>query len=109
MDQGAVNTPFAEVNSYKAAGGSNASLLSHKLTIAADNIVKGKTYTFKFRAVNAVGKSAFSEVIRVGLGIQVLPPSTLSADLDKAGPTFLKLVWAKVVDADIPTLGYTLE
>jgi hypothetical protein len=29
MDQGVVNTDFAEVDSYKTAGGSNASLLTH--------------------------------------------------------------------------------
>jgi hypothetical protein len=79
------------------------------LTIATDGIVTGKIYTFKFRAVNSVGKSLFSEVIRIGLGVKVLAPSTLSGDLEKAGPTFLKLDWTKVVDADIPTLGYTLE
>lgn len=67
--------------SYKTAGGSNASLLAHTLTVAADSIVKGKIYTFKFRAVNSVGKSLFSDVIRVGLGVKILAPSTLSGDL----------------------------
>ena len=50
MDQGEANTEFSEVTSYSNLGGSTASLLTHTLSVAADNLVTGKIYTFKFRA-----------------------------------------------------------
>lgn len=91
------------------AGGNSASLLSYTLTPQADGIVNGKIYSFKFRAANVVGYSPFSVLTRVGFGERVLSPSTLGADLEQAGASFVTLVWSEVADADLPTLGYSVE
>lgn len=46
---------------------------------------------------------------RVGFGARVLSPATLDTDLQQAGPNYLTLVWSMVADADLPTLGYSLQ
>lgn len=66
-------------------------------------------YSFKFRASNVVGYSPFSVYTRVGFGARVLSPATLDTDLQQAGPNYLTLVWSMVADADLPTLGYSLQ
>ena len=104
-----MNTAFAKVNGYSTAGGNTASLLSYTLTNLVDGIVIGKVYSFKFRAANVVGYSPFSVLTRVGFGQRVSSPSTLGADLEQAGANYVTLVWSEVADADLPTLGYSLE
>ena len=89
MDQGELNSPFTEVTSYTNNGGANALLLIHTLTVAQNSLVTGKIYTFKFRAANSVGFSAFSEYTRIGLGKQNEPPQNLSSDVTQNGPTYV--------------------
>lgn len=61
MDEGEINTTFAEVTSYSDFGGINL-LLSHELTAATDGLITNtkRVYSFKFRASNSVGDSEFS-------------------------------------------------
>lgn len=66
-------------------------------------------YSFKFRARNLIGWSDFSELLRVGVGNQVLPPSQLTGDIYQATATTLTLNWSIVQDADLVTNGYWLE
>jgi len=33
----------------------------------------------------------------------------MGADLEQAGASFFALVWSEVADADLPTLGYSVE
>jgi len=109
IDGGEVNTPFTEVTSYTSAGGSNASLLIHTLTVAQNALITGKIYTFKFRASNSVGYSSFSKLTRIGLGMQSGAPLNLASDLTLNGPTYVQLNWDEVPDSDLPTLGYQVE
>ena len=39
--------------------------MTHTLTYAVDGIITGKVYTFRFKAVNEKGSSAFSEYISI--------------------------------------------
>lgn len=62
-----LNTNFAKVDSYAAAGGDSASLLVWSLTVSEDLLVEGRIYSFKFRSSNTVGFSQFTELLRVSL------------------------------------------
>ena len=108
MDQGDLNTPFSKVTSYGNAGGQSASILTHTLTHLNDGLIIGKIYTFKFRSENSVGYSDFSLLTRVGFGKRVIAP-LLSYDVEQAAATHLTLTWSKVPDAELITLGYSLE
>ena len=91
MDTGVINSAFANVGSY--TGGT----LSHTVNDITDTLTAGNIYSFKFRALNAINYSEFSEfseVLRVGLGAQVLAPATISADLTKTGPNYVAITWS---------------
>jgi hypothetical protein len=67
-NEGTLNSAFQKVQTYADAGGDNASLLTHSLTVADDSLIVGRHYTFKFRSRNTVGWSVFTDFTRVGLG-----------------------------------------
>ena len=77
MDQGTLNSPFSKVESYAAAGGNDASLLTHTIEATEDNLVEGNIYSFKMRSINAVGYSQFTKLLRVALADQVETPQNL--------------------------------
>jgi hypothetical protein len=70
-DDGTTNSEFIKVQTFADAGGDQANLLEHSLTVADDGLVEGLIYTFKFRAANSVGWSDFTDFLRVGLADQV--------------------------------------
>lgn len=81
----------------------------HTLTVADDSIVPGRIYTFKFRSSNTVGWSDYTQLLRVGLGDQVLAPANLMSNLTLATATSLVLEWDEVADDELITDGYSLE
>ena len=101
-DQGSLNSVFAAVSSY--TGGSLSITL-----YTSDGLTLGNLYSFQFRARNLIGYSDFSEITRVGFGAQILPPSNVQTDLTKTGPNYITINWSIVQDADLPTLGYSVE
>lgn len=102
-DSGSLNTAFSSVGTYDQTS------LTHSMTVSADSLTAGKIYTFRFRAVNDVGNSEYSEYLRVGLGNQVGQPQNLAADLSATGPNYITLEWDPVADADLDTLGYIVQ
>jgi hypothetical protein len=74
IDGGEPNTPFVKVQTYSDADGETANSLQHTLTDTDDSLTAAKIYSFKFRSMNAVGWSEFSDLLRVGLADQVLAP-----------------------------------
>jgi len=102
-DQGDLNTVFTPVASYTGSG------LTHTLSVPGDLPTVGKIYSFKFRAGNAIGYSEFSDLLRVGLDDTVLAPASLTANVAATGPNYISIQWSAVPDANLPTLGYTVE
>jgi hypothetical protein len=109
IDQGTINSAFSKVESYGLVGGDDASLLLSTIDAVVDSLVEGNVYSFKFRSINAVGVSEFSDLVRVGLADQIQAPQNLQADLELATATSLSMKWDVVEDAQISTEGYILE
>ena len=61
LDQGAINSSFAKLDSYDTTG----FIFTHTATFAVDGITTGRIYSFKFRALNSKGLSEFSEILSV--------------------------------------------
>jgi hypothetical protein len=93
-----VNSEFTKVQTYADAGGDQASLLSHSLTVTNDVLTVGLVYTFKFRSANTVGWSDYTELLRVGLGDIVSSPENLASNFYLATATSLVMIWEEVVD-----------
>jgi len=104
MDAGDLNTAFDVVDTY----GSSLTFTA-LATDASDPMIAGKIYTFRFKATNIIGDSAYSEYLRVGLGDQVAKPTNLAFDESQTGSTYIHLTWDQVADDDLPTLGYILQ
>lgn len=50
--------------------------MTHTLTDATDSLVSGKIYKFKYEAVNAIGNSGYSSIVRFGLCDKPSAPGT---------------------------------
>jgi hypothetical protein len=61
MDQGQQETVYSVVESYDQ----ESLAMTHTVTYAADNIVTGNIYSFRFKAYNSKGYSEYSEILRV--------------------------------------------
>ena len=107
IDGGTENSPFVQVTSYSGS----ISTLTHTLTVAADSLVAGRFYTIKFRSLNPVGYSQFSEVLRVGLGAEPPALTTLAANLDLCTSSSVAMTWT-LIDSSVlqlPVLGYVVQ
>jgi hypothetical protein len=104
-----VNSEFTKVQTYADAGGDQASLLIHSLTVADDDLIEGLIYTFKFRSANTVGWSDNTELLRVGLSDIVAAPENLASNFTLATATTLVMTWDEVADDELITDGYSLE
>ena len=97
MDKGGINTIFDSITSYDKQS-------LEKIVYPTDGLsTVGNIYTFKFRAKNILGYSEFSDVLRVGFGNKILPPSSISADLVHTGPNYITIKWTQVASGDLPT------
>jgi hypothetical protein len=106
VDEGAVNTEFSLVSSYSGS----IATLTHVLTPAGDSLTLGLIYSLKFRSLNPVGYSAFSEVLRVGLGSEPPAITTLRPNIQDCGPSFVAMEWDSVTDAlSLSVLGYVVQ
>jgi hypothetical protein len=103
VDNGFENTQFRNITSYDGQS------LSYLVDESQENMVVGRTYSFKYRTRNLVGYSEYSQVLRVALADQVQAPLNLHADFEQATSTSLTLVWDEVPDGYIVTQGYFLE
>lgn len=96
MDEGSLNTPFSLVQSYQTAGGDQASLLQHTLSVSADSLQPSLVYSFKFRSRNQIGYSPFTDLLRVGLAAQVQAPQNLRANFTMSSGSQLVMEWDDV-------------
>jgi hypothetical protein len=105
-DAGELNTDFTKVSTYSGS----ASSLDHTLEKAADGLTPGKLYGFKFRSKNVVGFSPFSKILRVGFGSEPPAITTLTAVIEKCGPTYVAMKWDRVTTSlSLPVLGYIVQ
>ena len=106
MDEGSVNSEFSRMSSYSGS----IATLTHTLTPASDSLTLGLIYSFKFRSLNPVGYSVFSEVLRVGMGSEPPAITTLTPNIEDCGPSFVAMDWDTVTGAlPLPVLGYIVQ
>jgi len=60
--------------------------------------VSGKIYKFLFRAINAVGNSLDSDIVRFALCDMPLAPLTISKDKSKSSLSSIYVSWTAVAD-----------
>lgn len=100
------NEPTTKVTSYLGA------LLTHELDKTADSLVTGKIYKIKFRAINVLGNSEDSGVVRYALVDKPLMPSAPTVIYASSNETQIAVEWAAIVPSQTPgqeVYGYVLE
>lgn len=78
------------------------------MTNAANGITSGTTYGFKFRAVNAVGESAFSSESRFAAATAPAQPNKPTKSLSESTKESIFIEWDEVAATEIPIQGYKL-
>jgi hypothetical protein len=103
IDQGVENSVFRKVDSYDGQS------LIFTVDATAESLTTGLIYSLKYRSLNRVGFSDYSDVLRVALADRVQAPTNLNFDVQLAASTSLELHWDEVPDSLIVTQGYYLE
>jgi hypothetical protein len=85
------NEPTTKVTSYGGA------LLTHELDKTVDSLVTGKIYKIKFRAINVLGNSEDSAVVRYSLVDQPAMPSAPTVIYASSNETQIAVEWAAFV------------
>lgn len=68
--------------------------MTHTLTYAVDGIITGKVYTFRFKAVNEKGSSAFSEYISIAASKPPQKSSTPQVNYQLSTRKTIFISWA---------------
>lgn len=73
----------------------------------ADNLIRGRSYRFKTRALNQIGFSEFSDIGYIAYGdvpaIPIMPTLVTSTE------TSISVAWQPPALSDLPVLGYVLS
>ena len=105
IDEGIQGTDFSKVNSYDGTS------LQHTLSTdisSGDGIVSGTTYTFRIRAQNVVGYSAYSTEVRYVISSPPDKPNIPTKDYTRSGMTFMYIQWSESLATETPIIGYSL-
>lgn len=105
IDEGTQGTAFSKVESYDGNSG------QHTLStdpLASDNIESGKTYTFRIRARNIVGYSAYSNEIRYVISSPPDKPLAPTKDYDRSTKTSMFIKWSESAATETSIIGYKL-
>ena len=107
MDEGDLNTDF----SLKAIIQASTQNLQKTLTVADDGLEAGKIYSIMVKTQNVIGYSEFSDILRIALGDQPPMVTSLQANLEECGPTFVAMRWTKLDDSalSLGITGYIVE
>ena len=95
-------TGYVQVGTYDGVS------LNKNLNDVLDSLTVGDKYYFKFRAVNAIGYSEFSNEVAFALADLPAQPSTPFKVDSESTPTSISVHWNSVADTDIVTSGYRL-
>ncbi len=104
IDQGSPTSSFTKMGSYSYA--------THGMSFVVDrdenSLTPGLIYRFIFRSKNAIGYSAFSDNLRIGLG--ALPPQAGIVSRASSGnsPSSIGLQWSPLVSTVLPIIEYRL-
>jgi len=72
-----------------------------------DNLVRGRSYRFKTRALNVIGYSEFSDIGYIAYGdVPVIPPAPTLVTSTKSS---IAVKWLPPTASDLPVLGYILS
>jgi hypothetical protein len=89
IDQGEQESAFQTVSSY-----SQESLaMQHTVTYASDNIITGKVYTLRFKAMNSKGYSEYSENLSVAVTSPPSKAATPVVDYEHSSRTSIYVSW----------------
>lgn len=84
------NDPATLVSTY------TTNSLTHTLTTAADALTTGLIYKFKFRAINSIGNSEYSDTARYALVATPTAPSAPTNLVAQTSETQIGFEWAQV-------------
>jgi hypothetical protein len=90
------NEPTTKLVTYLGAA------LTHELDKNFDPIVTGKIYKIKFRAINILGNSEDSGVVRYALVDQPVLPSAPTVIYSSSNETQIAVEWAAFVSTQAP-------
>ena len=105
MDLGTSSSAFSAVTTYTSGS------LSHTLTDLGDGLVTGLTYSFRFKATNAIGDSEYSTVITVSANDPPGTPTAITQDMTLSTETSINVYWDSIADGAAPggtITGYIL-
>jgi hypothetical protein len=83
--------------------------LTHTLTTAADSVVTGTIYRFRFRAVNAIGNSEYSDTVRYAVVDPPAAPALPTVMQAQTSTSQIAFEWAKVVPVAGQETGQTIH
>jgi hypothetical protein len=76
--------------------------MTHTVTTAANGIVAGSIYTFKYRAINVVGASPFSDETRIAAASPPAKPAAPTRALILQGKNQITVLWSQSANTEIP-------
>lgn len=76
--------------------------LTHTLTTAADSLVAGTVYYFRWHAINAIGTSDASETLAVAASDPPAQPSAPTINYTYSTKTMAYIQWSEVADGTSP-------
>lgn len=120
IDQGVSSASLVSsaVSSFSAVSGYD--FLTHGFSFTVDGATLGLTsgdlYRFRWRAVNFMGHSAWSDTIRIGLGAPPVAPASsptrlvdpADAAITRNSRTSIGVVWPEVTGGVLPVIEYVL-
>jgi hypothetical protein len=75
--------------------------MTHTVTTAANSIVPGTIYTFKYRAVNVVGPSSFSDETRIAAASPPAKPAAPQRASILQGKNQITVIWSQSSNTEI--------
>ena len=76
--------------------------------LSGDQIDSGATYTFRVRARNTVGYSAFSNEVRYVISSPPDKPLAPTKDYTRSSKTSMVIQWSESAMTETPIIGYKL-
>lgn len=104
IDEGSLESDFTKLSTY------NFALYTFTFPVdrVANLLTKGLNYRFKFRSLNAIGYSDFSDSVRIALGPLPAKPLPVSRALLGNSPTSIGIHWTGLVGETLEVLEYRL-
>jgi hypothetical protein len=96
MDQG-FGTEFALVESY-----------NDEREFTVTGLTEGTIHTFKYAALNEIGRSEYSSEVRIAVSRPPVKPAAPTKNIEKSTRTSIFVEWEAGQPTEVPILGYKL-